>query len=184
MKFVEGFPYLIEEDFECEDFLSKNYDSIVRYFERKKERIVTLDVPLLNTPLNLYFTPKIKDIINNLFITNSPQMDIRYNLYIQNNTQPEFSYHNHIHLPFSICGVFYTKIPKIGGEFKIIHFPYITPHNPIIFKPQKNKIYLFPSWLYHSPTTQEDEEKRICININVTYPSCSRPIIKDYEQMW
>lgn len=182
MKFVNGFSYLIEEDFECEDFLSKNYNSIINYYLRTSREEGKVDANANDTPLSNYFTIKIKNLIRDIFVVDNTNIDVTLNLYIQNHQNNTFSYHNHIHQPSSICGVFYTKIPKNGGELNIFHPPVHHIDNPLSFKPQINKIYFFPSWLYHSPTPQEDEEYRVCINF--AYSTHTRPIVKNYGIVW
>ena len=180
MKFIES-DYIIEEDFECEEFLNRNYLNLIKYSQGKMMEGF-LDMGMINTPLNVFFSPKINKVIHDLFIVDNTTSDILFNLYIQQNSLNKGNYHNHIHLKASICGVFYTKIPKEGGEFSIIHPPTFTYEKPLIIKPQINKIYLFPSWLYHRPLPQKDETPRICININ--YLSLHRPIVKGYNIMW
>lgn len=181
MEFVNGFEYLIEENIDSENFLSNNYQNMIDYYIKfKKEKF--FDVGLENTPIPQFFSPKIKKIINDLFIIDNSNIDIIYNMYAQDNSNLKQVYHNHIHHPVSICGVFYTNLPKKGGEFNIIHPPFFTQEKPFSFKPQINKIYFFPSWLYHCPSPQEDKEKRICINI--AYTSHTKPIVKNYEIVW
>ena len=181
MQFTNKFQYLIEEDFDSEDFLSHHYQNIVNYYSTLEDERF-FDVKLEKTPIPQFFTPKIKKIVNDIFVVDDSNIDIDYNLYVQDNSNLKYVYHNHIHLPASICGVFYTNLPKKGGEFNVIHPPLFTRENPLVFKPQLNKIYLFPSWLYHCPSPQEDKEKRVCINI--TYASHSRPIVKNYGIIW
>ena len=152
------------------------------YFQSQNSNDGYFDVVLKNTPLNSYFNSKIRKTIHSIFEVDETNIDIDYNLYTQNNNQTQFRYHNHIHTQASICGVFYTKIPKVGGEFQVIHSPFFPYERPLTFKPKINKIYFFPSWLYHSPSPQKDKETRICINI--TYTTHSRPIVKGDGVIW
>tara|TARA_R110002012_G_scaffold269511_1_gene453622 strand:- start:162 stop:704 length:543 start_codon:yes stop_codon:yes gene_type:complete len=180
MKFI-GFEYLIEEDFECEEFLNNNYQNLIQYYSKNKIEELN-DIELIDTPINDFFDPKIKKLLHDTFIIDNHNWDMKYNVYVQDNTTTKYNWHNHVHAPESICGVFYTKIPKEGGELQIMHPPHFKIDEPLTFKPQLNKIYLFPSWLYHKPTPQKDKEKRICINIG--YASHSRPIVKNFGYIW
>ena len=180
MKFID-FEYLIEADFECEEFLNKNYQNLINYYDNGKVEGFN-DLGLVDTPINSFFNPKIEKIIHDTFIVEKHNWGATYNLYVQDNTNTKHNWHNHIHLASSICGVFYTQLPKEGGEFEVIHPPSFEIDQPLRFKPQLNKIYLFPSWLYHRATPQKDKEKRICINI--AYPSYFRPIVKNFGYIW
>jgi hypothetical protein len=82
----------------------------------------------------------------------------------------------------TICGVMYLDLPRIGGEIEFIEYPDRGENNPIKIKPQEDKIYLFPSWLYHRPLPHISPITRICINFG--YVSNSRPILKNYGIRW
>ena len=97
MKFI-GFEYLIEEDFECEEFLNKNHQNIIDYYNNGKVEGFN-DLELVDTSINYFFDPKIKKIIHDTFIIDNHNWDMKYNVYVQDNTTTKFNWHNHVHAP-------------------------------------------------------------------------------------
>lgn len=171
--------YLHEFDFPSSNFLRKNKEDLINYYKSFKSSTSTIDVRLNNTPINIEFQDKIKNLIENNYIVLKTQDPLHFNAYIQGNNNTPSYFHNHIHSPMTICGVFYLDVPKEGGEFEIFDLPH-TPSFKI--KPQEDKLYIFPSWLYHKPHPQQDEKIRVCINIG--YVSNSRPIVKKDGTLW
>ena len=82
----------------------------------------------------------------------------------------------------TICGVMYLDIPEEGGEIEFIHYPDNGEDNAIKIKPQEDKVYLFPSWLYHRPLSHTSNISRLCINFG--YVSDSRPILRNIGILW
>ena len=176
--------YVHEHDFESSVFLRENKNHLIRMHRdyTSNPEYDSNDVSLLQTPLNNYFNQKLKDLIEKYYIVEKSLHDAIFNVYVQS---PKFSanfYHNHIHTPQTICGVMYLDIPQEGGEIEFIHYPDFTPDNPIRIKPQEDKLYLFPSWLYHKPLPHSSSTPRICINIG--YITGSKPITRDYGFIW
>lgn len=183
MKKYKDFNYLLEEDFNCEDFLKQEEESLINYFNTYKDELYGFaDVPLRDTPINHHFGPYIEKIIKNTFITDEANIELGFNLYVQNSQVKESNYHSHVHLAATICGVFYTNLPKKGGNLEFIHPPAYDENDPLVLEPEINKIYLFPSWLYHKPTLHNEGVNRICINIS--YATYIRPIVKGYGIVW
>lgn len=182
MRFINDFKYLIEVDFDCDNYLVSNLGSLVDHYNQVTKTQGFLDVRLRNTPLNNFFDKKIDEVVSKIFTVEKLLLPPTYNLYVQNNKTTTFDLHNHVHTPASICGVFYANLPQHGGELEIIHFPLNPPENPIKFKPKPNKIYFFPPWLYHKPSPQKDESPRICINFN--YHTNNKPIVKGEGILW
>jgi hypothetical protein len=69
--------------------------------------------------------------------------------------------------------------PGEGGE---IIFNGIVFKNTFKLTPQPGKIYIFPSWLYHTPLPQTTLTNRISLNWG--YLSRLRPIHKITKQLW
>ena len=183
MKFVNDYRYLLEFDFPSSQFLEKHKDSLFQaYVESRKTLYKGNDFTLINSPINHYFNQKIKNLIEDNFYLNHTNVDIGLNLYVQDNENNASIFHNHSHTPSSICGVFYYNIPKEGGEFEVFDYPNHPIENSIQFKPQEDKIYVFPPWLYHRPLPQKDKTPRLCINFQ--YIGDSRPIMKKFGFIW
>ena len=178
--------YIHEYDFPYHDFL-KNYKNelLAKYFSliSNKKSLTDFFIPI-DHPLNIYIQPKLNELIQKNYWVDTPTANLSLRTYIQNNKNNQSFYHNH---PFasSISGVFYVDPPQKGGELSFIVDPNKDPNSSegkIIIKPQKNKLYLFPYWLYHKPCPQEDEDYRICFNF--MYGSPSKPIHKMSAIQW
>ena len=135
-----------------------------------------------NTP---YDDPEYKSIICNKFINlikdNFDNLDHQINdvkpwIYAQNNIHYKSKWHNH-YSTSTINAVFYIDPPKDGGELCISYPP--APGNVVMVKPEVNKIYVFPYWLYHKPMPQKDSDWRISVNLE--YHCRTRPIVKGEE---
>jgi hypothetical protein len=173
--------YLHEFNFPFSDFLRKERENILEYYTTVKNS--TRDKPLINTPINYYFNDRIKQLIEDYYYITPTIYDIDLNLYIQDN-DPSYTsnFHTHIQTSQAISGVFYLDLPKEGGELEFFHEPTIPRENPLRIKPQEDKLYLFPSWIHHKPTSQKDSKPRICINIG--YISNTKPMLKNYGISW
>ena len=103
---------------------------------------------------------------------------IRPFVYIQDREYGHIQMHNHVEpIPSTISATFYTDIPENGGDFKFyMGSGFGELHQ---FKPEINKLYMFPGWLFHSQTPQEDEKPRICVNLD--YCSTMRPKVKERD---
>jgi len=177
--------YIHEYDFPYHDYL-KSYkeDLINHYFYLKKENknITDFDLPLFH-PITTFLIPKLNKIIKKNYWTDKPIANLGLRAYVQNNKENSSFYHNH-KTPGSISGIFYLDPPQEGGEISFLINPdQDIPHlKEIIFKPKKNKLYLFPYWMYHKPLPQKDEDYRICFNW--VHGSPTRPIHKFTKSQW
>ena len=175
--------YIHEFDFFSSAFLRRDKEELVRFYEDNRGKgDGSNDIELTNTPLSHFFNLKVKNLIKENYIIDHSKEDIAFNLYIQNKDISENIFHNHIHRNFSICGVMYLDVPQEGGEIEFLHYPENGENNPIKIKPQEDKIYFFPPWLYHRPLPHISLTTRICINLG--YRSNLRPILKKYNLMW
>ena len=86
-------------------------------------------------------------------------------IYCQNNNNSISEFHNHIFQNTLITTTYINPIenPNPGGGIEFIDF---SDENTIIY-PEKDCIYVFPSWLYHRPLPQTRKEVRICLNWGV-----------------
>ena len=171
-------PYLLEFDFPVEDLLQKHKKEILRQFLIRRtqgewsknikdvsECTPTLFRPLYdNSEFNRIITKLWLDIIDKNFIVSELTSPITMWSYVQNRDYQSCEVHNHItsNPKSSIIGTFYTDVPSQGGDFKY----YLGgPGEFHTIKPEINKIYVFPSWLYHTPTPMNDMKSRICMSV-------------------
>jgi hypothetical protein len=176
--------HIHEFDFSSSEFLRENKSHLLDLYKKVKSdpNHPHNDVALIDTYLNFEFNDRIKELIEKYYIVEPTKYDISFNLYVQNKEKSVNYWHNHIHSPMTICGVMYLDVPKEGGEIQFMHYPDYGEKNPLIVKPKEDKIYIFPSWLYHKPMPQKSNIERICINFG--YISNSRPIVKNWGILW
>jgi len=103
-------------------------------------------------------------------------------LYVQKENDGTNFPHNHTLGGSSISSTFYIDPPESGGEIQF----YISPHphpqgESIVIKPKPNVLYVFPSWLHHSPLPHYGTETRVCVNVD--YYTVSRPVFV-HEDEW
>lgn len=184
MKYNHNYQYIHEYSFPSSNFLRNNKEYLIEIYNNhlNNPQRVSSDFNLLNTPLNDHFSQKIKDLIEEYYIVEPSPFDVIFNLYIQNDKFSRNVFHNHAHSPMTICGVMYLDIPKEGGEIEFIHYPDFIGKRSIRIKPQEDKIYLFPNWLYHRPLPHTSSITRVCINFG--YITNSRPMLKNYGLKW
>ena len=110
-------------------------------------------------------------IVQEHFIVSPNINEIDMFLYVS--TKDNFSsiWHNHA-LSSTISATFYLEINQVGGGLEFSDFK----PNTILY-PKKNKLYLFPSWMYHRPLPPKDNKTRICINME--YRCYQKPQIKN-----
>ena len=172
-------PFIHEYDFPYHNYLKEYKTEIINnYFSIKKKYPNVTDYPIsLNHPLSILLEPKLNTLIKENYYINEPLSKFGFRTYIQNNQNFTSVYHNHLS-PSSISATFYLDPPKDGGEIKfLVGFDEKENQSQEIFiKPKSDKVYVFPYWLFHSPTPQKDEEYRICFNWG--YSSPQRPVHK------
>ena len=184
--FKEVHPYIHEYDFPVHEKLVPYKEEILgNYIQRKEKNPNLSDLHLPKShPLTTLLEPKLNRLVKKNYWINKPSSNYGFRTYIQNNELYTSYYHNHHKLTSSITGVFYLDPPKEGGElsFLINPDPALGSPKEILIKPIKNKLYLFPYWLYHKPLPQKDENYRVCFNW--AYGSHKRPVSKITSVMW
>lgn len=161
--------FLHEYDFEVEEVFSPHIKDIIHNFNKNLKRENGNNVIYNNEKLRLIVQSKYYKIIKSYYTTSPPIFPTVLYTYVQNSEKYIHYWHNHAYTA-TISAVFYLNIPSKGGSIKF--FIDGVEHN---YYPKPNKILLFPSWLYHIPTPQEDTEERICINIE--FACETRPIV-------
>ena len=162
--------YLHCYDFKYSYFLNGYKDIILDHFNNRvnsSSKDVCLDErfdrELKFKPVNDYILPKLEQIVKKYYYAGENFAEGRLSVYVQppNQSKEEESfYHNHIHVPGNICGVFYLNLPKQGGGFQVWNSPYLD----YVLKPQLDKVYLFPTWLMHRALPHKDNINRMCFN--------------------
>jgi hypothetical protein len=136
------------------------------------------DTPLKFEEFDRYFIPKIESIINKHYIVTPSFERTTIRCYKQTNQDESYIFHNHVGILGNINVIFYINIPKEGGELEFLD----PVSNTIRIKPQKDKIYLMPQWLYHTPLPHKDDITRI--SFNWSYAGTNRPIHKQTGDVW
>ena len=176
--------YIHEYDFPYHDILKLWKEDLLNFYLHEKKDNPSLtdlyippDYPLVNL-----IEPKLNQIVEDNYLIGKPLINPSLRIYVQNNVQHTSFYHHHL-TPSTISGVFYIDPPKEGGEISfLLKFDNENKPKELILKPEKNKLYLFPYWLYHKPQPQKDKEYRICFNW--MYGSPIRPFHKITGISW
>ena len=180
MTFRPIHPFIHEYDFPFAEEFAAHKDEIIRQFKAK------IDSSNKNNRQNytvVYQDPQLQSIVQERFdkiihenYAVSPRIrPTTMNIYLQNNKHAANLWHDHV-LTSTINAVIYFNLPESGGGFE---FNYQGDIGQL--KPQEGKIYLFPYWLLHRPLPQEDEDYRICINLE--YLCQSRPM-HNHQVAW
>lgn len=172
--------YIHEYDFPIKEHFLPYIDDIKKQWEEKfdEDRIEgqkTYNVIYENPKLQKLVEDKFLQIIYNYYVTEPSFYPIELNLYIQNQNSYSY-YHNHLKNA-SLTATFYLALPEKGGELS-----FLIGDQYINLKPQLDKIYVFPGWLYHAPLPQEDNMDRICFNLE--YFSLQKPLHKNTHEIW
>lgn len=168
--------YLWEIDFPIQEKLMPYKQKIIDLYFKEINKVKTQG--FLNVEFkNEFIRNKIQKIYYNIlldhFYLTEPLKDLKLFIYAQDNKRFESEWHSHYHCS-TIASTFYLQLPKNGGGIEFAD--YNLGKNTII-KPQLNKLYVFPSWMYHRPLPQFDDTIRICFNID--YFCLGRPKPKD-----
>jgi len=173
-----------EYEFPYHDYLKSNKDYLIKLFEkdrRKRNLKHQANVPLdVNDPVCVFLYPKlIQIVVENYFVSNYFQ-PVPLSIYMQTKEDSINVLHNHYDNP-GITGVTYLDPPhpQYGGGIK---FTLQNINQTIVLHPQPNKLYLFPSWLYHCPLPQTTSTPRI--SLNWSYVSSTFPIHKISGDRW
>jgi len=171
--------FLLVKDFEFDELNQAHKSKMIDTFERDKD-----NRKLGKGHNSLYADPAYTSIISNAFlnlvdeefVVSDPVSPITTWIYVQNNVVSTNIWHNHVKSS-TINAVFYINPPQEGGELQLLL------HNTMYsVKPEKNKIYIFPYWMDHRPSSQVDPEWRISVNIE--YMCLKRPILKKQNILW
>ena len=171
--------YLLVKDFEFDELNQAHKSKMIEKFKHDK-----IDNDFEKGYNTLYDDPAYTSIISRGFLelidrefTVSDSVNpIRTWIYVQNNIRSNNVWHNHVNTS-TINAVFYIDPPQEGGELQLLLNN--TIHS---VKPEKNKIYIFPYWMDHRPSSQVDPEWRISVNIE--YMCLKRPILKKHNILW
>jgi len=177
--------YLHEYDFPYHDYLVKNLDYIDKIYEEGKTDALgnySANVMFSHNKIWSFLNPKLNEIVSKNYYVSPFFVENDMGIYKQTKNQDHvYPSHNHIHSS-TITGVFYINPPQIneGGEL-ILHVNNVY-NNPISVNPKPNKLYLFPSWIYHHVTPQTSSTLRYSVNWG--YNSVLRPIHKITGDLW
>jgi hypothetical protein len=177
--------YLHEYDFPYNDYLLNNLDYIKDTFytqiEANHQKFRANAEIDFHHPLSQFLITKLINIVTENYYVSPPFVPVPLSTYIQTKEENFPFSHNHHSSGQGITGVFYVNVPNIGegGEIK---FHLNSYENTYILRPQINKLYLFPSWLYHEPLPQTSPTTRI--SLNWAYNSGTYPIHKISADKW
>jgi len=184
-------PILFTEcDLEYHDLLLPYKQEMIERFFVNMVNEVGYNVPYTNEVIDEFIIPEIKKICYNSFDLKDVQL-VHPHIYVQNNRYYLSVYHNHVKsdgtAAFGLdpCMVvnFYINPASDGGLLEVA--PGVDADGKLkSFKieVEKDKLYFFPSWLYHRPLPQEDTEYRICVSIDIF--SRQRPYFKPGKVYW
>ena len=173
-----GFPY--------HDELKSNYkEDMIKFHYGDLKNSVGHQTWYTNLGFTNYFGPLHSQAIDMNFKFNQERIEgLVFNpmLYVQKENDGTNFPHNHTLGGSSISSTFYIDPPESGGEIQF----YISPHphpqgESIVIKPKPNVLYVFPSWLHHSPLPHYGTETRVCVNVD--YYTVSRPVFV-HEDEW
>jgi hypothetical protein len=161
-------------------FFENYYDNNIQKYPKNVSNVMLSNEE--KDPYNLINNEFLK-IIKKYYEVTPLEGNSLIGIYKQSN-QSQFNHsdtiHNHIDST-TITGVMYIDPPgpNEGGE---IEFYGIVFKNTFKLIPQPGKIYMFPSWLYHTPLPQTSPITRISLNWG--YRSRLRPLHKITKQLW
>lgn len=164
-------PFIHEFDFPITSHFTPYIPDIIQQYVSNVDVVSSGNIVYENEELRSRVQNLFWDIIRDNFETSSPIAPLSLRCYVQNDTNFIHRVHNHISTA-TISAVFYLQIPKVGGGIR-----FYLGDDSILYLPKPDKIVLFPSWLYHSPTPQKDNSYRICVNLE--FPCVTRPILKN-----
>lgn len=158
--------YLYEIDFPYIHKMEHHKQKIIEIYnkdidELKKEGFLNVKYKDENLKKNL--KKVFYSILHEHFELSPSLKPFEIHCYIQTKNDFFSVWHNHIHAS-TLAATFYLDIPKVGGEIEFGDHRY---GGNTIVKPLLNKLYVFPSWMYHRPLPHYDENiTRICVNLD------------------
>ena len=167
-------PLIFECDFPKLNLLQEYRDDIIINYAEKInpqiQKIPAYSVLYTNPNIIHQLQEEYNKIITHHFNVSPLKKEIELYTYVQTNNRGINRVHNHF-FKATISTTLYLGIPKIGGELV-----FFIQGEKFYVKPKPNKLYIFPSWLYHQSTPHKDNITRICINVDFFYRE--RPSIK------
>jgi hypothetical protein len=172
--------YFFSVDFDLEELNQKYKPDMVNQFIQKKiveqDQSAGYNMEYVNPAYTKVVANKFHLLVEELFDVSELLNPIKTWMYVQNNEHCTDNWHDHVRTA-SVNGVFYIDPPENGGALQLIYLD--TVHTVEI---QPKRLYIFPGWLCHRPTKQEDENWRV--SINVEYYCRHRPIVKSTGIIW
>jgi hypothetical protein len=174
MGFYPIHPFIHEYDFPYHDEVLEHKNDILKQFKEKigikhADRD-TYTVDYVNEPLRKKIEQRFDKVVHDNYSVDPRMQDLSLNVYVQNKEHSNSLWHDHV-FSATINAVFYLNLPKVGGGLQFIY-----QGEQLTLQPKINKIYLFPYWLQHRPLPQEDNDYRICFNLQ--YMCKTRPAHK------
>ena len=177
-------PYLHEYEFPHHDYLLHHFEYLQSLFSKGIEKQLkenTNNVFLNEGPVYDFINSKLIEVITENYHVSSPFSHSSIGVYLQTNEQFISTYHNHISSSDITCILYINPPPPgTGGELQCL--TEVLEDAPIVVKPQVNKLYVLPSWVYHRPIPQTHPSPRISLNWG--YNSSIRPIHKITGDRW
>lgn len=172
--------YIHEYSFEYSNILEPYIEEFIKIFNEnvlgKNLNFNNLILPRI--PLIYSLENELGNLVKNNYYAGTNSVDSHMNVYVQDNSITTEKYHNHMGTPGNLSLIFYMNIPKEGGEIEFM----LDPYDSFKLKPELDKVYIFPNWLYHKPTKHEDDINRLCFNW--VYTGNIRPIHKITGNLW
>ena len=179
------FRHFAVADFQSHDDLLPYKDEMIDHYYKELGVHPGFSVLYTNELLEEEIGPRIKNVISDTFVfdwwtTKDP--DIFFHIYVQDNEKYDSAWHCHLRgqpnlLDPSIVGCLYIDPPQTPSfEFAV------TPEIIQKVAVEKDKLYIFPSWLQHRPIPQTSPTTRISICWGVI--SKNRPILKSSNIIW
>jgi len=173
--------YLISDDLNYYGYIQNYRDELLNLYFKNNNQKKNFDCILDNSDINNYLTPKLNALVEKIFWVGPTLLNFPISFYVQNNQNQNIYLHNHSRNPGTVQAIFYLDIPKKGGE-TLFKLEFNGEEQDYILKPQLNKVYFFPSWIYHTALPQQDECYRI--SFNWRHGSNQRPIVKGRAIQW
>ena len=177
-----NFSHFAIADFQSHDDLLSYKEEMIEHYSKQFGVHQGLSVLYSNELLEDDIGPRIKNIISETFEFDWWTDEIFFHIYVQDNKNYNSAWHCHLRgqpnlLDPSIVGCLYIDPPPTPSfEFAV------TPELVQQIAVEKNKLYIFPSWLQHRPIPQDDPTTRISICWGVM--SKNRPIYKQSNIIW
>ena len=167
---------LVVVDFPFHDIAKEHKDDMFDQYLKKIDPDKGFNIEYTNEPLMSKLRDEFEKVVKDNFEVDDVRVPIKSYIYCQDDFHGVYKLHNHISTA-TISGVMYVDPPKDGGELLLFE-------DGEFYKQtiEKDKIYLFPYWVWHQPTPQKD--KLIRISINFEYKCTKRPLHKVSKQMW